>query len=95
MKILNEDSDIKFSFKIEHPLAKEYIKILALFEGWKLAMKNAIEKEKKENEMRKNIQNDNENIELKSNKKSNEDKLYPKPIYLFQIIDGFIQNNYV
>ena len=94
-KLINEDSDIKFSFKIEHPLAKEYIKILALFEGWKLAMKNAIEKEKKENEMKKNIQNDNENIELKSNKKSNEDKLYPKPIYLFQIIDSFIQNNYV
>ena len=36
-------NDLKFSIKIEHPLAKEYVKILALFEGWKLAEKNAVE----------------------------------------------------
>ena len=35
-----DKKESKFSLKIEHPLAKEYIKILALFEGWKLAEKN-------------------------------------------------------
>ena len=94
-KPIDEDSDVKFSFKIEHPLAKEYIKILALFEGWKLAMKNAIENE---NEYKENLQFENENIDTKSAKKSNKGfvkELYPNQIYLFQIIDSFIQNNYV
>ena len=92
-----QNIDLKFSFKMEHPLAKEYVKILALFEGWKLAIKeNEEEVGKRAN---KNMaENENEIIETKSGKRSNKayEKDYnPKRFLLFQIIDSFIQNNFV
>ena len=90
-------NDLKFSIKIEHPLAKEYVKILALFEGWKLAEKNAVENKMNYN-YKDNYDQDNENIEIKSAKKSNKGipkELFPKRFFLFQIIDSFIQNNFV
>ena len=74
------DPNLEFSIKIEDSLAKEYIKILALFEGWKLAVR--LEKEKND-------------IKEKNNKKEIGKNTYPKSFFLFQIIDGFIQNNFV
>ena len=81
-----KDPNLKFSIKIEHQSAKEYIKILALFEGWKLSVKLLKENNKQE----QNINND-----IVSNKKDLQKDLYPKSFFLFQIIDNFILNNYV
>ena len=92
----DKKADLKFTIKIEHPLAKEYVKILALFEGWKLAEKNAKENKMNYNNFRDNF-DDNENIEIKSAKKGNKGKpkeLFPARFFLFQIIDSFIQNNF-
>ena len=53
---------------------------------------------KHKDEYKENLQFENENIDTKSAKKSNKGfvkELYPNQIYLFQIIDSFIQNNYV
>ena len=91
------DSNLKFTIKIEHQSAKEFIKILALFEGWKLAVKIINDKEKEKNKDKNKNKNKEQNIEkeIGSNKKEQQKDLYPKSFFLFQIIDSFILNNYV
>ena len=89
--------ELKFSIKIEHTLAKEYVKILALFEGWKLAVKSS-KVIKVDGIFKVNFENENENVENKSNMKSSKGfgfESHPKSFFLFQIIDSFIQNNFV
>ena len=80
-----KDPNLKFSIKIEHQSAKEFIKILALFEGWKLAVKLLLD----------NNREKNADKEIGSYKKEQQRDLYPKSFFLFQIIDSFILNNYV
>ena len=63
------DPNLEFSIKIEDSLAKEYIKILALFEGWKLAVR--LEKEKND-------------IKEKNNKKEIGKNTYPKSFFYFK-----------
>ena len=85
-----KDPNLKFSIKIEHQSAKEFIKILALFEGWKLAVKIIVDNNKEQNDKK-----DKKDKEIVSNKKEQQKVLYPKSFFLFQIIDSFILNNYV
>ena len=98
---INENSDLKFSIKLEDPLAKEYVKILALFEGWKLAVsytKNIKVRNYSKSVIintNNNDKNDNESKSPKKTKKNNQKEPYPKSFILFQIIDTFIQNNFV
>ena len=97
IKKKEKPEEVKFSIKIEHPSAKEYIKILALFEGWKLAVKSS-KITKADAHFKVNEDNENEIAENKSIKKSNRgfgNEPCPKPLFLFQIIDSFIQNNFV
>ena len=96
----NELSHLKFVIKLETPLAKEYVKILALFEGWKLAVKNA--KENKETINIKEAGNTDMDIideDLRKGRRNtknyNMSEGYPNIIYLLQIIDSFIQHDYV
>ena len=84
---------VSLVMKLETPLAKEYIKILALFEAWKLAIKVT----KPSNETIKEIGNnpdEEDKIIMKSTLKDNYKKS-PDIICLFQIIDSFIQHDYV
>ena len=94
----NEEADLKFVIKLETPLAKEYIKILALFEAWKVAVK--VSKEEKEPFNLKEVGNDIEIDEDPRNRRRNTknynmNEAYPNNIYLFQIIDSFIEHDYV
>ena len=77
---------VNLIIKLETPLAKEYIKILALFEAWKLAIKVT-------NDSFKEV-DDEDKIIIKSTLKDNYKKS-PDIICLFQIIDSFIQHDYV
>ena len=97
-KSINEDSDLKFVIKLEATQAKEYVKILALFEGWKLAVKSV--KEAREPFNLKDVGNtDFDYEESKKNRRNTKSYIlsdnYPNIIYLFQIIDSFIQHDYV
>ena len=97
-KSINEDSDLKFVIKLESTQAKEYVKILALFEGWKLAVKSV--KEAREPFNLKDVGNtDFEYEESKKNRRNTKSYImsdnYPNIIYLFQIIDSFIMHDYV
>ena len=95
---INEDSDLKFTIKLESTQAKEYIQILALFEGWKLAVKAV-----KEARDPFNIKDaGNVDFDLEESKRGRRNTKsyimadnYPNIIYLFQIIDSFIQHDYV
>ena len=89
-----DKKESKFSLKIEHPLAKEYIKILALFEGWKLAEKNA-EEENRKRTLREFVDKEVDSKNWKKGNEENAKEFYPKRFLLFQIIDSFIQNNFV
>ena len=94
----NEDSDLRFIIKLDTPLAKEYIKILALFEAWKLAVKAA--KDAREAFNLKDVGNEMDIDEDVRNRRRNTktynmNENYPNIIYLFQIIDSFIEHDYV
>jgi hypothetical protein len=89
---------LKFIIKLEAAQAKEYVKILALFEGWKLAVKSV--KEAREPFNLKDVGNaDFDYEESKKNRRNTKSYIlsdnYPNIIYLFQIIDSFIQHDYV
>ena len=94
-----DDSDLKFAIKLETTYAKEYIKILALFEGWKLAVKTS--KESREPFNLKDVGNTEMDLDVdtkskrRNTKNYNMSDKYPTIIYLFQIIDSFIQHDYV
>ena len=95
----NNDSDNNFVIKLETPLAKEYIKILALFEGWKLANKISNDSNQPVN-LRSagnvDMELDEETkLKIQNSKNFNLNDLCPNIIYLFQIIDSFIQHDYV
>ena len=99
IKYCSENPHLKFIIKLETPLAKEYIKILALFEGWKIAVKNAIETKEPLNI--KDVRNtdmifdDDIKKGRRNTKNYNLSEGYPNIIFLFQIIDSFIQHEYV
>ena len=87
-----KDDDYKFTIKLEHPhFSKEYIKILVLFEAWKTAIKynykeyktsiNKDDKDDKDDKEKKNIETGTREL--------------PEKFYLFQMIDSYIQNNFV
>ena len=94
-----ENSDLNFVIKLETPLAKEYIKILALFEAWKLAEK--MSKDSKEPFNLKDVGNTDIDMDEEAKNRRRNTKNYnmidscPNIIYLFQIIDSFIQHDYV
>ena len=97
-KSINEDLDLKFVIKLESTLAKEYVKILALFEGWKLAVKTV--KEARDPFNLKDVGNTDFDFEESKKSRRNTKSYimsdnYPPIIYLFQIIDTFIQHDYV
>ena len=100
IKYISEDPHLKFIIKLETPLAKEYIKILSLFEGWKIAVKKATElkdplnlKEVRNTDM--GIEEDRKKERRNTKNYNNITEGYPNIIYLFQIIDSFIQHDYV
>ena len=108
-KFTNEMNEVKYVsvteetdnlvIKLETPLAKEYIKILALFESWKLAIK--ITKESKEPFNLKDVANTDLDIDeeaknrRRNTKNYNFGENYPNIIFLFQIIDSYIQHDFV
>ena len=84
-----EQPDLRFVIKfLDTQTAKEYIKILALFEGWKLAVKSA--KKSTEPITIREIGNDNDKNQRRNTKNYIINDTFPNIIYLFQIIDSFI-----
>ena len=91
-----EQPDLRFVIKfLDTQTAKEYIKILALFEGWKLAVKSA--KKSAEPITIREIGNDNDNDKNQRRNTKNYiiNDTFPNIIYLFGIIDSFIEHDYV
>ena len=94
----NNNEEFTIKFPNNQINTKEFIKILIIFEGWKISCNLYMKQNIEEFEIKKNMKDDsfiNENNDDYIENSDDITKDPPDKIHLFKIIDKYIQNNYI